>query len=950
LYELSQKFKIEMVATNYVHYVNKGEDILQDVVICIQNGNKINDKNRKKVFSKNLYFKSSLEMKESFEEKFKKALENTNYIADLCNVEIEFGNLQFPYYDVPGEYKNMDEYLEFICRVNLKKIYAENLTEDIERRLNYELEIIKKMGYSGYFIVVWDFISYAKRRSIPVGPGRGSAAGSLVSYVLGITMIDPIKYNLLFERFLNPERISMPDIDIDICRERREELIDYVVHKYGKERVAHIITFGRMKAKAAIRDVGRVLDIDLIKIDKLAKLVHANLPLEKTLKENVEVAKLYTSDIELQRVIDISIKLENKVRHASTHAAGMLITKENLDETVPIFLDEKEGVIATQYQMKELEELGLLKIDFLGLKNLSNLQRTLDYIKKDKNLEIDLYSLPLDDKKVYKMLSKGDTTGVFQMEAAGFRKMLKRLKPDKFEDIVAMLSLYRPGPLQSGMVDDFLNAKNGLSEIRYPDSSLEYILKETYGVILYQEQVMKIANFMANYSLGEADLLRRAMGKKNALIMKENREKFVKRAIENSYSKEKSEEIFDLIDKFAGYGFNKSHSVAYAMISYWTAYLKVNYPQHYYAALLTSEIMEVDNVAYYFSDAKEHNIKILPPTVNLPSSNFEIKNEKIVFSLAAIKNIGLGLAEKITQEFEENGKYTSLENFVFRNKKNNLNKRSLEALILSGALDELKGNRKEKLLSVNKVIEYSNNMTKLDEIQQMNLFGGAARVIDSFNMVISDDFAIDEKLEKEKEFLGFYLSSHPLDKYRDITDIYALKKLTEYEKKENEKISTFGIVTNFKRIFTKKEEKMAFFNLECYDNKIPCVAFPRIYEKYLREIMDKNFVYLSGKFQYDEFRGEKTGKIIVDDVILLEDLYRYPKGKLYILIEPEDSSKYSRLKELINLNKGSTKIIFAIRNKEEKSLKDMKQGVKLSARFIEELVELMGIEKLKIVI
>ncbi len=950
LYELSQKYEIEMVATNYVHYVNKGEHNLQDVVICIQNGTKIKDKNRKAIKSKNLYLKSRVEIENSLDKKYKKAIENTGFIASLCNVDIKFGELQFPYYEVPKEYRDMDEYLKTICYTNLKKIHGDNITQEIKDRLDYELSVIYKMGYSGYFIVVWDFIHYAKRRNIPVGPGRGSAAGSLVSYALGITMVDPIKYNLLFERFLNPERISMPDIDIDICRERRDELIDYVVQKYGRERVAHIITFGRMKAKAAIRDVGRVLDVDLKKIDKLAKIVPANLPLEKTLKESVEVAKLYTSDIELQRVIDISIKLENKVRHSSTHAAGMLITKENLDELVPIYLDEKEGVIATQYQMKELEELGLLKIDFLGLKNLSNIQRTIDYIKKDKNIEINLYSLPLDDKKVYKMLAKGDTTGVFQMEAAGFRKILKRLKPDKFEDIVAMLSLYRPGPLQSGMVDDFLDAKNGVSEIRYPHPSLEFILKETYGVILYQEQVMKIASYMANYSLGEADLLRRAMGKKNFEIMRENRAKFVERSLKNGYSKEKAEEIFDLIDKFAGYGFNKSHSVSYAMISYWTAYFKANYPQHYYAAVLTSEIMEVDDVAYYFNDAKEHNIKIYSPNVNTPSANFEVKGEGIIFSLAAIKNMGINLAEKICEDIKENGKYTILEDFVSRNKKYGLNKRSLEALILSGALDEIKGNRKEKFLSVDKVLDYCNKKYKLDEIQQMNLFGGATRVIDSFNLAISEDYSIEEKLEKEKEFLGFYLSSHPLDKYKKLINLYSLKKLTDYSKNDGEKIISFGIISNFKRIITKNEEKMALFNLDCYDKKISCIAFPKIYENSQREIMDKNYVYVDGKIKQDEFKGEVVEKLIINNIFLLDELIKKTKGKLYILIEPEDSSKYSRLKALLNSNKGNTKILFAIRNEEGKSLKDMKQGVKLSNDFLDELINLMGIEKLKIII
>ena len=947
-YEIAKLKNIELVATNNVYYVDRDGYDLQDIVICIQSGWKLKDKNRKRAVSKELYLKSKEEMQRSLDERFHKAIENTNYIASLCNLEIEFGNLQFPYYEVPNQYSGMDEYLKSICYENIKKIYKENLTKDILERLEYELSVIIKMGYSGYFIVVWDFIAYAKRNGIPVGPGRGSAAGSLVAYCLGITMIDPIRYNLLFERFLNPERISMPDIDIDICRERRDELIDYVVHKYGRERVAHIITFGRMKARAAIRDIGRVLDIDLKKIDRLSKLVSSFQTLEKTLKENVEVAKLYTTDIELQKVIDLSIRIENKIRHVSTHAAGILITKEDLDRTVPIYLDEKEGVIATQYQMKELEDLGLLKIDFLGLKNLSNIQRTIDYIKKYKNIDIELYKIPLDDKKVFEMLSQGDSTGVFQLESTGIRKIMKRLKPNKLEDIVALLALYRPGPLQSGMVDDFINRKNGKEKIEYPHKNLEIILKETYGVILYQEQVMKIASYMANYSLGEADLLRRAMGKKNFTIMRENREKFIQRAVENNYTEEKADEIFELIDKFAGYGFNKSHSVAYAMISYWTAYLKTHYPAFYFAAIMTSEISETGDVAYYFNDAKEHRISIYPPNVNTPSAYFEIKNDGISYSLAAIKNLGLNLAKKIVEDYEKHGAYTKLDEFVLRNKKNGMNKRALEALILSGALDELEGNRKEKFLSIDKVLDFVSKAPKTDEIQQMNLFGAASKTIDKFVLTNSEDFSLDEKLTKEKEFLGFYLSSHPLDKYKDIVTIFSINKLSEIDMEEIKVLKTFGTIMGLKKLLTKKDEQMALFSILCYDRVISCIAFPKTYDKFLEEIIEKKTVYVEGKIQIDEYKGEKTTKLLIEKIISLDKLYDYPAKKLFVLIEEEDRYKYSRLRELINSNKGNTDFIFAIKNKNEKRIQNTGTKVKLNREFLEQLVELMGIEKIKI--
>ena len=947
-YDLAKFYNLELVATNNVYYVDRDGYELQDIIICIQSGLKVKEKNRKRAISKELYLKSKDEIKRFLGEKFEKAIENANYIADLCNVEISFGNLQFPYYEVPSEYSGMDEYLKTICHTNIKKLYKEDLTKDILDRLEYELSVIIKMGYSGYFIVVWDFISYAKRRGIPVGPGRGSAAGSLVAYCLGITMIDPIRYNLLFERFLNPERISMPDIDIDICRERRGELIEYVTNKYGRNRVAHIITFGRMKAKAAIRDVGRVLDVDLKKIDKLAKLLPANQALEKSLKEEVEVAKLYTTDIELQKVIDISIKIENKVRHTSTHAAGILITKENLDETVPIYLDEKEGVIATQFQMKELEELGLLKIDFLGLKNLTNIQRTVDYIKKYKDKNFSLYDVPIDDKKVYDMLSLGDTTGVFQLESNGLRAIIQRLKPNKFEDIVALLSLYRPGPLQSGMVDDFIDRKNGIEIIEYPHKNLEFILKETYGVILYQEQVMKIASFMANYSLGEADLLRRAMGKKNFEIMHENRNKFVLRSIENGYSKEKAEEIFDLIDKFAGYGFNKSHSVSYAMISYWTAYFKVHYPHYYYAALLTSEISETGNIAYYFNDAKEHKVRIFPPNVNRPSVYFDTADDGITFSLAAIKNLGINIVKRIVEDFEKNGKYTTLDEFVRRNKKNSVNKKSLEALILSGALDELKGNRKEKFLSIDKVIEYTQkNLVAFDEIQQMNLFGAAHKTIDSFSLSSSEDFSLDDKLKNEKEFLGFYISSHPLDKYKNLVNLYSLDTTNKCKEISNGKIKTFGIISNLKKSITKNKENMAFFDLDCYDVPINCIAFPKVYENYLSEFIEKNVVLILGNIQIDNYKGRETKKIIVNKIISLKDIFNLNEQTLYIMLRsPNIQDKISILNDLLKQNKGKTKVVIFQNNKNNKYISN--ERINLSKQFLYDLIHHVGIENVKI--
>ncbi|MEG0398211.1 MAG: DNA polymerase III subunit alpha, partial [Cetobacterium sp.] len=563
LIRLSIETGIPLVATNDAHYIDKADHQSQHILMCIQTNKTIYEKGGLEFSTNEFYIKSKDEMLDAFKnfekDEILKAIENTEKIANRCNVSFEFDHLILPTFIAPNNQNNMDFFLS-VCNEGLNKLYGENCDEKIKQRFDFEISIIKKMGYIDFYLITYDFINYAKKNKIPIGPGRGSAAGSLVAYSLKITDLNPLTYGLIFERFLNPERISMPDIDIDICQERRGEVIEYVTKKYGADKVAQIITFGTMKARAAIRDVGRVMNVNLGKIDKIAKLIPGNYNLKKALKDIPELREIYSKDSEIEKVITLSSRLENKVRHASIHAAGVVITEDSLTDIVPLYSDNKDKVISTQYQMKELEELGLLKMDFLGLRNLTNIQRAIDNIKEDLEKDLILEDIPLNVKEVYEMLSKGDSLGVFQLESQGIRKILMKLKPNRFEDLIALLALYRPGPLGSGMVESFVRCKNGLEEIKYPHESLEEVLKETYGVILYQEQVMKIANIMANYSLGEADLLRRAMGKKQADIMDENREKFVERSVKNGYTKEKATEVFNLIDKFAGYGFNKSHS------------------------------------------------------------------------------------------------------------------------------------------------------------------------------------------------------------------------------------------------------------------------------------------------------------------------------------------------------------------------------------------------------
>lgn len=949
LFQLANKFQVKTVATNDTHYVNKGDHVLQDIMLCIQTGSRINDEKRMKIETEELYLKTREEMIEALGQEYIEAIENTNEISDKCNVQIEFGKFKFPYYVIPKDQSNIENYLKTLVYEGLKKRYPLGLNESIIERIEYEISIINKMRYAGYFVVVWDFISFAKKRGIPIGPGRGSAAGSLVAYALGITELDPLKYNLIFERFLNPERISMPDIDIDICQERRQELIEYVVKKYGSDKVAQIITFGTLKARAAIRDVGRVLNIQLSKIDKVAKLIPFNYSIKEALKNVKELNEIYKTDNEIKMVLDFSGRLENKVRHTSIHAAGIVITKDPLNETVPLYSD-KDSSISTQYQMKELEELGLLKMDFLGLKNLTNIQRTIDYVKEDLKKEIKLEEIPLNSEEVYKLLSNGDTLGVFQCESKGIRKILRKLKPDRFEDIIALLALYRPGPLGSGMVDNFINCKNGREEIKYPHNSLKEILEETYGVILYQEQVMKIANIMADYSLGEADLLRRAMGKKNIYIMEENKEKFIERSIKNGYTEEKANEIFHLIDKFAGYGFNKSHSAAYALIAYWTAYLKALYPKYYFAAIMSSGMKDIENIAGYIEDARRHQVKVKFPNVNKAASRFLVDREGIVFALSAIKNLGIKVSEGIKQEAEENGEYKTFDEFIFRTKKYGINKKGLEALVYSGALDCLKGNRKAKIESISKGIDYANKRLKEDEIQQMNLFGEAKSTITSFSMSQVEEFKLEEKLKKEKEFLGFYLSANPLDVYKNIISTYRVDNIESIKDgEENKIVDIVGIIYNIKKVVTKRTgEVMGIFDIEDYTDLIQGIIFPRDFNKYSSDFIEGKAAFLSGSIKADYFNGNETKKFIVKSLIDVNKLGFLNNKKVYILLKENEKHKFLKLKDILKRYRGKSTLFFAMKKDNKKVVKDSKVKVFPSLNFINEVVDLLGKDSLVI--
>ncbi len=944
LYAVAKEYGLKMVATNDVHYVYPGDHLLQDVLICVQTGHKLKDEKRMKIETDQLYLKNREQMLKNLE-KYEGAIDNTLEIASKCNLEIEFGKFKFPEYKIPAEEESIESYLKRLVEKGLEKRYDNSIDEEIRERVEYELDVINKMGYAAYFVVVWDFIDYAKKKNIQVGPGRGSAAGSIVAYALGITEIDPLKYHLIFERFLNPERVSMPDIDIDICQERRQEVIDYVAEKYGRDKVAQIITFGTLKARAAIRDVGRVMDVPLKKVDKIAKLIPHSYNLKTALSEIGELKAIYETDMESQELIEFSKRLENKIRHASVHAAGVVITKDPLVNEVPLYSDNKTSIVSTQFQMKELEDLGLLKMDFLGLRNLTILQRTLEYIEEKTGKKIRLSDVPLDSDKVYELLQNGDTLGVFQLESSGIRKLIRRLAPDKFEDIIAVLALYRPGPLGSGMVDDYINVKKGLSEAKYPHESLKEVLEETYGVILYQEQVMKIANIMAGYSLGEADLLRRAMGKKKIQIMEENRNKFIERAMKNGYSENVSREIFDLIDKFAGYGFNKSHSAAYALIAYWTAYFKAHYPRCYFASLMTSERNNIEKLAVYIEDAKANGVKVALPNINTPSSKFVVDGEVIRFGMAAIKNLGEGIIQKMAQDRDENGKYEGYEEFVIRTKKLGMNKKALEALIFSGALDSLSGNRKQKYLSIEKVLESASKKIKEDEIQQMNLFGGAKSHISSFSLPNAEEFGQENLLKGEKEFLGFYFSGHPLDTYKDIFRVYKFDGITKVKKENINHVRIYGIVRELKKIVTKRSgELMAVFVLEDYYGRMPVVVFPKDYKRLSHYLAENEVIVVEGGTQVDSFSGTDEKKVIARNLRSLDEVFELDGLRVYILIEEEKTYKMERLKKLIMTHRGRSRTYVAIKNKESRKVVELdeKYRVTPSVKFISELEKLLG--------
>jgi len=889
LLQVAEETKLPLVATNDCHYLTREDSEAHDILLCIGTQRTVLDKDRMRMGTTELYFKTMEEMEAAFSY-CPEAIANTVKIAEQCNVELELGQAHFPVYDLP-EGVSIDEEFERLAREGLTKRLATIAYEVDEKayweRLEHELKVIKGMGFPAYFLIVQDFINWAKRNRIPVGPGRGSAAGSLVAWALKITNIDPLPYDLLFERFLNTERVSLPDIDVDFCERRRLEVVRYVAEKYGTDRVAQITTFGTMKAKAAIRDVGRALGMSFAETDKIAKLVpeEMKMTIAKALEKEPELMAMTVGNQQVEKLIDVSQRLEGLSRHASTHAAGIVISDRPMLDYLPLYKG-KEGEIVTQYDMKLVEKVGLIKFDFLGLRTMTVVEDALDIIRGQGKEAPDLDSLALTDPKTYEIFCSGDTDGIFQVESSGMRKYLRMLKPTCFEDIIAMLALYRPGPLGSGMVDEFIKRKHGQIKVSYPHPSLEETLKPTYGVIVYQEQVMSTARVIGNYSLGEGDLLRRAMGKKKPEEMAKQRQRFMEGARENKIAEATAAEIFDLMEKFAEYGFNKSHSAAYALISYYTAYLKAHFPSEFMAALISSELSNTDKVFKYINACREMGIKVVPPDVNISLARFSVKDEQVIFGMAGIKGVGEDAVDDIVSEREKNGPFLDIFDLCERVNLRKINKRTLESLIKAGALDSLGKTRAGHMALLDRAVALGQKKAKEKAqgmINMLDLLGGAgggakapdARPGSSVEDALPE-WGDEEKMRLEKEALGFFLSCHPLLRYRHELRRLNLVPLDELkELPGGHLVKVAGIVTSLREYINKKGDKMAFLQLEDLTGTGECTLFADTYALCKELVASDQPLLFEGKVDARSRPGEEEGpresKMLAEKVGLLSE-------------------------------------------------------------------------------
>ncbi len=987
LIDLARKLDIPLVATNDCHYLEKSDAEAHDVLVCIQTGSNVSDPERMRMETQEFYLKTPKEMLELFSD-VPDACSNTVEIAKRCNLVIETGKLKFPVYEIPEDH-TLDSYLEKVVydgleeRMPLIKNNNPGLGEDEIRkiyseRLEEELAVIRNTGFPGYFLIVWDFIRHARKEEIPVGPGRGSGAGSLVAYVMRITDIDPILYGLLFQRFLNPDRVSPPDFDIDFCWRERPKVIDYVRDKYGRDSVAQIITFGTLGAKAAIKDVARAMSFPFDESNRITKMVpdELNITISAALEKSPDLQAIYKKDIRVKKLIDIASRLEGLIRHASTHAAGVVITDGPTTDYVPLYMGSKDEV-TTQYAMGDIEQIGLLKMDFLGLRTLTVISDTVKMIEKTTGEKLNIDTIPLDDEDTYKLFQRGDTSGIFQFESGGMRDILRKVQPTVFNDLIALNALYRPGPLGSGMIDQYINRKHGKEKIEYPHPAMEKFLKETYGVIVYQEQVMQIASAMGGFSLGEADLLRRAMGKKKEDVMAAQRKNFIDGAREKKIDSKTAESVFDLMSHFAGYGFNKSHSTAYALLAYQTAYLKTKYPAHFMAALLTSEKENIDKVAKYIKECKEMGIEVTPPSINISYSDFTVAGGNILFGLSAIKGVGSKAVEDIINARNEEGRFTSIFDFCKRVNLRSVNKRVLEQLINSGAMDDALRPRAalmemvDTALTISRLDSETKNidsrkprkalMVVLDKAMQMgqqsqiekdtgqlNIF--AEEIEDDnvlFEEILPQDFMPwneKEVLDREKEALGFYVTGHPLSKYeKDLKTFTSYNLLDIKNLNSGDEIRVGGLITNVQKKFDKRNREMATVVLEDLYSSVTLIIFSSVFPEVAQKLQYEQPVLVKGKLDLD---GNEP-KIITNEISYLSDIKMTETSEIRIklLLPGMDEELINKLDKLFQLHPGKTGVNLQLIRPHD-TVANMRLNrifsVKLSDEFIKAVEEIAG--------
>ncbi len=951
---LSRETGVPLVATNDVHYIEKEDSFMHKVLLCVQTGSKIGDQNALEFKTEEFYLKTEDEMREVFPN-LPEAIANTQKIANRCNVEFEFGKIKLPFFDTDGE--DHFEYFRRKCYDGLYKNYGSNPEKSVVDRLEYELSVINKMGYVDYYLIVWDFINYAKNHNIPVGPGRGSGAGSIAAYCIGITGVDPIKYNLLFERFLNPERVSMPDFDIDFCYVNRQKVIDYVIEKYGADHVAQIVTFGTMAARAAVRDVGRAMDIPYATCDKTAKLIpqSVGMTLSRALEISKELKNLYDGDSVIKDLIDMAIKLEGMPRHASTHAAGVVISDRPVSDYVPLALNDE--AIVTQYTMTALDELGLLKMDFLGLRNLTVIDDTQNDIRKT-NPDFDIEHIPLNDIDTFKMMSEGFTDGVFQFESEGMKSVMRKFHPETLEDLIAIISLYRPGPMDS--IPRYIHNRHNPQNVKYDTPLLQPILDVTYGCIVYQEQVMQIFRSLAGYSLGRADIVRRAMSKKKHDVLSRERNAFIygekdergnvicDGAVNRGVDEKTAEKLFDEISAFSSYAFNKSHAAAYAVVAYRTAYLKCHYPTEYFAALLTSVLESPNKISQYTAECKRMGIKILPPSVNESYGNFTADGKNIRFGLLAVRNLGANLINQLI-ETREGGKYTSMYDFCSRNYSRNFNRRALEGLIKSGAMDGLEDNRRKMIYNIDKVLSVIDETQRFSSENQLNLFGdsGGSTV---FELMHIDEMPKSELLAMEKAATGMYLSGHPMNSYRTFARGARFIPITDINSKkipDGRRVSVVGVIGELKLKQLKNKNTIAYTTLEDTTGTIDVIVFSATLAGYRSIMSVGNIVIINGKVSE---REDRDPELVCESVEVVPETAQREEETLYLKIASLDSPKFNSVCDILSEFHGDSDVIIVCEDTRKRIMAPNRLKVSPSQQLLERLYGLLGENNVKLVI